>query len=116
MNLKEVGDKLSTLGWKGGAGEIGHAKSDAQWYRKFHDITPVCKCNNSIQIVIEGWDNSIWGDIGLRFEMDLTAECRDERWVKLLLYSIPNEYDLFENLDSFCNKLILAWKACNTNG
>lgn len=116
----KVTEYLAVNGWRLSTTAVKLNTADASWYRRFRDVEPNCYGNSDkpgVQIVINGYDQRKWGPEhqAWSFEIDLTAEPNDGEWVCLKTYGI-RECDLIEKLESQCQKLIRAWKACQTEG
>jgi hypothetical protein len=113
VTYDEVHQWLTERGWSGGV-KIGLDPADWTWYRRFRDVVPNERPEDSkdgVVICVHGWDKLRHGESGISFEVELRAEPADRVWVKLIVYTLRNR-DLFNKLDDQCAKLIRAWQAC----
>ena len=103
-------DWLRHLGWREYS-KAPHDRFDRVWY-KFFECEPHDYGNPDkpgVQVGLKQW---VFPE-HISYQLNLTAVCDDDICVELECYGI-GENELVEKLDPCVEKLIRAWKACQT--
>lgn len=111
-NAENITAILNQRGWRPAT---SHSPDTEVWYKRFPDVVPRCKTNDSkpgVQVVLHVHRYHLENKLHVRVEIDLTAETRDGVWVKYMVYGLTPE-EALDDLDKHTGRLIRSWRAAN---